>query len=402
MADFHSPYVDLRFRLYIDRMEATNLPDALVLIMESRGWSQSRLARKLGISQAFVSQLVNRKRDVAIGKVIRYLARVGWQVRITPKAEEEGPLERREFTTMFLPGAASLIFVSSDSASPFQDAGYVRGVAKSLAHRRYELGGVPLVDDALGHLARTRRAAMGEPENAALMDAAATLSDQVALVLYDAGRIADAERAGKFGLGFADRSPRTETKAQVLDTLSRVASYQGDWGRGVAYARHGLSVRDVSHSQRASLNMRLGRALAPIPGQEAASREALEHALGCERLPAFSRAALTGDVGIGFGRLRQYDRAGELLGEAAARIGEWSPLFQAQYVGRQAQAALRAGDPALAAVRMEELARALPFVSSARTTARVAEILASSRRWAHVPVMRHAREYLRSVVPQTA
>ncbi len=45
-------------------------------------------------------------------------------------------------------------------------------------------------------------------------------------------------------------------------------------------------------------------------------------------------------------------------------IGQRSPLFQAQYLGRQIQAALVAKAVPFAADRTHELARSLPFVST--------------------------------------
>ncbi|GLZ07451.1 hypothetical protein Acsp03_49170 [Actinomadura sp. NBRC 104412] len=372
-------------------MEVRTLPDALKAIMASNHWTQSDLARELGVSQVWVSEVSRGKKDTTVTKAIGLLARVGWEVRISPRAEE--PVQRREF----MAAAASVIFVPSGTSSPYQDAEYVTTVADSLARNRYELGGMPLAAAAVGHIARMEKVLNGSGD-ASLQRAASALANQAALVLYDAGRLAAADHAGASSLEFAVRAKDPEGQARAYDGLSRISLYRGDFARAVRYAERGLKVPDMSNSQRASLYMRLGRSLAHMPAQKHASRSALDQARSVGGLSPFGEAALIGDVGIGLGHLRIYREAGTLLGKAAARIGQWSPLFQAQYLGRQIQTSFRASDPAFAADRMTELARALPFVASARVNSRVAEILSTSRKWERVPEVREAREQLQSVV----
>ncbi|MGW2200258.1 hypothetical protein ACWCSH_49130, partial [Streptosporangium sp. NPDC001682] len=104
----------------------------------------------------------------------------------------------------------------------------------------------------------------------------------------------------------------------------------------------------------------------------------------------------------GLSHLREYQEAGTLLNEAASTIGQWSPLFRAQYLGRQIQTALRASDPSFAADRMNELARSLPFIASARVNKRVHEILRASLKWNATPEIRQAREHLQSMLSPEA
>ncbi|WP_131740483.1 helix-turn-helix domain-containing protein [Actinomadura roseirufa] len=375
-------------------MEAGSLPEALKMIMESRGWSQGDLARELGVSQGWVSEVSRGLKDTGFAKSVRLLARVGWEVKLSPRAE--GPVERREFVA----AAASVIFVPSRKTIPFEDPAYVRTLADSLARNRYELGGVPLVTNAVEHLRRARRISDSAPDHAALQMAISELANQVTLVLYDAGKMDAAERAGRIALNCALQVESSELQARSYDALSRVCADRGDAIHAVKYAQLGLRLNDVSNSQLASLHMRLGRALALIPGQESPSRIALDQAQGVGGLSPFGEAALIGDVGIGFGSLKSYDESSRLLNEAAELIGQWSPLFRAQYLGRQAVTALKAGDPSHAADRITELARALPFVSSARVSQRAQVILKISAAWGSSLELSEAGEHLKAVIAQ--
>lgn len=375
-------------------MEVRTLPDALKSIMQTNGWTQTDLARELGVSQVWVSEVSRGIKDTTFTKAVGLLARVGWEVRLSPRAED--PVQRREF----MAAAASVIFVPSPRTSPYQDANYVAALADALTRNRYELGGLPLVASATAHISRIEKA-LPDSHVHALQKAASNLANQAALVLYDAGKLAVADRAEALSLELATRAGDQEAQARAYDGLSRISLYRGDPARAVAYAEHGLKLPDLTNNQRAALSMRLGRSLALIRGQRVASRSALDQARAVGGLSPFDEAALVGDVGIGLGQLRVYREAGTLLSEAAASIGQWSPLFQAQYLGRQIQTSLRAADPAFAADRMAELARALPLVASARVNKRAAEILKTSAQWTRVPEIREAREHLQAVMPSS-
>ncbi|MFI6451346.1 helix-turn-helix domain-containing protein [Streptosporangium amethystogenes] len=376
-------------------MDVRTFPEALKAIMEQRGWTQTDLARELGVSQAWVSEVSRGQKDTGMAKAVNLLARVGWEIRISPKVEES--VERREF----LAAAASVIFVPSTSANPYQDANYVNTLATSLARSRYELGGIPLMSRASSHMQHVDRVLKNVSERS-LQKAVSELMYQVTLVLYDAGKLSQADRTGGIALDLALRAQDFKSQARAYDSLSRVSLYRGDHARGVTYAQRGLQVPDITSSQQASLSMRLGRSLALIPEQGAASRDALNRALNVGGLSPFGEAALSGDVGIGLSHLREYQEAGTLLNEAASTIGQWSPLFRAQYLGRQIQTALRASDPSFAADRMNELARSLPFIASARVNKRVHEILRASLKWNTTPEIRQAREHLQSMLSPEA
>ncbi|GAA3175293.1 helix-turn-helix domain-containing protein [Nonomuraea roseoviolacea] len=369
-------------------MDIRTLPDALKAIMAQRGWTQADLAQQLGVSQAWVSQVSSGVRDTRMGRAIELLGRVGWEVRMSPATEE--PVERREFLT-----AAALVFVPSASKNPYQNPHYVDKLAESLARNRYECGGIPLAARALNHV--THVGAVPDISRRRLQRAVSELLYQVTLVLYDAAKLVHAERTGMLALELARKAADAKAEARAIESLSRVALYRGDTARAIMYARRGLAVPELPASRVASLTMRLGRSLARVPEHGDAARETLERALQVDGLSRFAQAATVGDVAIGLNRLGRYEEAGALLRRAADEIGEYSPLFRAQYIGRQVQTAIGAADPGLAADRMTLLTRAVPFVSSARVNQRVQEIMRGTAQWRNVPEVREAREHLGAV-----
>ncbi|MER6507780.1 helix-turn-helix transcriptional regulator [Nonomuraea sp. NPDC001636] len=374
-------------------MDVRSLPVALTAIMKQRGWTQQQLGRELGVSQAWISRVCNGVADTGLARAKELLARVGWEVRFTPSVEE--PVERREF----LSAAASVVFVASAADSdPYLDPDYVRALSDSLARGRYELGGLPLAARALGHVKRVAHLQIGSAGHE-LRGAASDLMYQAGIALYDAGRLAQSEHAGTIALDLAHQAEDAPARAQAYDALSRVSLYRGDPLRAVRHAQRGLRIPDLPPSRLSSLHMRLGRALACVNGSQREAREALDRALGTSGLSPFAEAALGGDVAIGLSRLGHYDQADRLLREAAAAMAQWSPLFRAQYLGRQVQTAVRADEPALAVHHMHSLTRALPFVGSARVNARVTAIITVTAKWDRIPEVRTARENLRATLP---
>jgi tetratricopeptide (TPR) repeat protein len=307
---------------------------------------------------------------------------------MSPATEE--PVERREFLV-----AAASVFVPSTNKNPYQDPGYVSTLAESLARNRYESGGIPLASRALSHVKNVDK--MADISGSRLQSAVSEMAYQATLVLYDAGKLAHAERTGMLALELAHRAADTGAEAHALESLSRVALYRGDAAKAIMYARRGLNLPDLPPSRAASLAMRLGRSLARIPENAIAARDTLDRALNVDGLSPFTEAAIVGDVAIGLSRLGRYDEAGALLRRAADDIGEYSPLFRAQYIGRQVQTAIKAADPGLAADRIALLTRAVPFVSSARVNKRVADILRESAKWQKIPEIAEARQHLGAV-----
>ncbi|MGW4796839.1 hypothetical protein ACWEPC_30900, partial [Nonomuraea sp. NPDC004297] len=231
-----------------------------------------------------------------------------------------------------------------------------------------------------------------------LQEAASDLIYQVSVTLYDSGKLAQSEHASAMALDLAHHAQDFPAQARAYDAMSRVALYRNDPTRAVQYAQRGLRIPGLPVSRASSLHMRFGRALVAIPGHRSDARNALETALDARGLSPFAEAALGGDVAIGLSRLGEYDQANLLLHKAADAMGQYSPLFQAQYLGRQAQTAVRAGKPGLAAEHMGTLTRALPFVNSARVNSRVRDILHRTKSWDQIPEIRAAREHLQGML----
>ena len=194
-------------------MEAKNLPDALTLIKDQNGWTQDDLARELDLSQGMISLLINGKRDLAIGKLIRLLSRIGWEVRISPKAKENGPVERRSFLTI----AASVAFVPAPKSTPYENPEFVRGLAERLSVSYEQLGGIPLASTALRHVKHIEGAINSRGRE--LQEAAAELARISSQVLYDAKRLDAATKTGILTLAFARRANFTQGIAWAYENL---------------------------------------------------------------------------------------------------------------------------------------------------------------------------------------
>ena len=301
-------------------------------------------------------------------------------------------MRRRDFVA----AAASVTFVPSPKVGPYQDPAYVRELADRLTLDRFRQGGMPIVATALRHLSKAGAAIEGSDR--ALQEAASGLACETARILYDSRRYDAAERTGVFALRLARRSGSAAAEAGAYSTLSRICIDQRRGERGAMYARRGLAVPDVPPAQQVWLRLRLGRSLALMQGQERSAREALDGALGHEGLPVHDTADLVGNVGVALIGMGEHERARVALAEAVRLSGRCSTLLLVAYQAWQAEAALRAGRPSMAAERMTELARIAPLVSSARVDDHLAGVYALAGHWPTVPELRDARERLRSVI----
>src|SRR4051794_31471038 len=106
-------------------MDADVLPKALKAIMDRHGWSQMDLAAELGVSQSWVSQTSRGVKDSGIAKVQRLLDRIGWDIHITPKTEDD-PVKRRNLVA----AVGSIALAPSPKVVPYQDPQYVRALAE--------------------------------------------------------------------------------------------------------------------------------------------------------------------------------------------------------------------------------------------------------------------------------
>lgn len=373
-------------------MDADVLPNALKAIMNRQGWSQTDLAAELGVSQSWVSQTSRGVKDSGIAKVQRLLERIGWEVHITPKTEED-PVKRRDFVT----AVGSIAFVPSPKVGPYQDPEYVRALADRLARDRYEQGGIPVASTAIRHMKKVGFAISGK--DPALQAAASDLACETARIFYDSRRYDVAQRAGSFALQLARRSGDVDGQASACSVLSRICIDRRQGDRGIMYARCGLSLPDLPPAQRAWLKLRLARSLALVSGQERAARDRLAELGDSEGFSPYEKADMKGNVGVALAGMRAYPDAHDAIAEAVRLSGQCSPLLLVAYQAWQVEAAMMAAEPLLAAEQMTALARIAPMVSSARVNSHIAGLLAMAARWPGVPEMREAREHLRSVQP---
>lgn len=99
-------------------MKVESLGDAFRVVVDRTGWSGSRLARELGTAQPWISMVLNGRRDPGMRRSAELLARAGWELQLVPRTREDDPVKRREF----LLGAASVVFVPTQTASPYTSA----------------------------------------------------------------------------------------------------------------------------------------------------------------------------------------------------------------------------------------------------------------------------------------
>jgi transcriptional regulator with XRE-family HTH domain len=384
-------------------MEARSLPEALKLIMKQRKCSQTQLSRDLGKVQSWVSEVISGKQATSFAKMIKLLDGVGWEVVIRPKPEVQDPVKRREFVA----AAASVMFVPSPKTGPYQDAVYLRGLAKRISRDRYEHGGMTGVSAAMRHIRQIT--AVTESSDRTLQSAAADLAIEAVWTLNDVGRLDVAEKVGRLALELAQLSHNANAQSRSYSVLARVQYHRGEAGLAVKYAQRGASLSDVSAEQLAWLKLRHGWSLSMVNGQEHEARDVIEDvqrflADAKSSEPAFPLdiAELTGSVGRTLYDLGAHREARECLDEAVELLGEFSPRLQGIYLARQITASLQASQPTFAADRMLKLARVVPLVNSAQLNKHLKEVVAMSGHWRVVSEVRAARAQLRTVLQGAA
>src|SRR5256885_13427293 len=163
-------------------MHVTNLGDAFKRIMNDQGWSQTRMGRELGVSQSWVSRVANGILDPGTRTAASLLAKVGWELRIAPKSEQDDPVKRREFVT----GAASALFIPSPKTTPFHDPSYVDLLTQRMAQAHYAQGGDSQIMALIDHGRRIWSASIRGDR--ALQSAASDFIRFGSYVVHQAGR----------------------------------------------------------------------------------------------------------------------------------------------------------------------------------------------------------------------
>jgi transcriptional regulator with XRE-family HTH domain len=379
-------------------MEARSLAEALKLIMEQRGCSQNQLARDLGVAQSWISEVIHGKRDTPTAKAISLLARVGWEVRITPKTESDESVKRREFVA----AAASVMLVPSREVGPYQDPSYLRALAKRVARDRHEHGGATIASSAIRHIRRVEPVIASSDRE--LQTAASDLAVEAVRTMNDAQRFDAGESIGRLALELSRRSGNNDAQSRAYSVLSQINTSRGEADRALAYAKEGVKLPDVTDAQQAWMRLRLGWSLATMSGQRSTSRDVidsvrgpLEDTNGFYGQSQFDVAEMTGSVGRALSDLGAHEEAETPLREAVNHLAHSSPLVQGHCLTRLITAALHASEPSQAASDMLRLARVVPLVNSTRLDSYVREVIAASARWHAMPEMRDARDQLREV-----
>lgn len=386
-------------------MEAHSLPEALNLIMEQRGCSQSQLGRDLGKGQTWVSETINGRRGLDFAKVINALACVGWEVVIRPKRpkrEKLDPVKRREFVA----AAASVMLVPSPKVGPYEDPANVRELARRIARARHEHGGGATAATAMRHVRRIESAVAGRDRQ--LQEAASELAAEAIWTLKDAGRFDAGENVGRLALELAKLSKSPDAQSCAYSALTAVNYERGSADRALTYARDGVRLREVPEAQQAWMRLRRARTLAQVSGQQHASRDELESVrapledrgfLGQSLLDA---ADMMMTIGITLNRIGGYAEAHNTLDQAIVLLNGSSPYLESRLLAQDVIAALGMSQLSLAADRMLALARVAPLVDSRRLDGYLRDVLTESATWGSVPDIRAARDQLKALVPADA
>ncbi|QXJ21965.1 helix-turn-helix transcriptional regulator [Actinomadura graeca] len=373
-------------------MGVSSLGDAFSVVMKRHGWSGAALARKLDVSQPWVSMVLAGKRDPGMAKAARLLRTVGWELELVP-SEEDDPVRRRRF----LASAASVALTPpATGRHPYRDASYVRLLADRLAYTEEQIGGAPLVREALRHVRLVAPAMLGT--DTGLQSAASGLARHAALILHDTRDLDNAERVANLSLALAGKGRDTCAQANAYSTLSLIRTYGKPRFRAAEYVRRGLALHDLDDATRAALLVRLARSLAVLPGQERPVRRALEEAQAlASRLNPADAAEVMANSGIALADCGLHALGAVDLRKAVAGVESQSPLLAGLYRARLTKSAIRAGDVGAMTEGVASVALVAPLLTSRRMDIHVRHILTGTRPWAAVPEVRKAREQLREV-----
>ncbi len=370
-------------------MEAQNLPDALKMIMNEKGWNQARLSKEMGVLTTWVSKVIEGQRDTPVRNAAELLGRVGYELVIRRKSDE-AEVKRRAF----LANVATVTLVPSADGNPYRDPEYVSLLADRVGKSLHGSGGLTTLEDATRQLRRVQSVIVGSKDRR-LLSAASSLAEQVSGVHYDARDLPQARKAGKLAAAFAQLADDREQQARAFNDLSVFYCYESDGARGERYARLALATPGISPMWEAQASVSLGRALGLLHEKRHSSIVLDRVRQIAAELTDIQRAKLTGNVGVALHEQGDWKAAQETLNEAVKGISASSPLRGANYLARQVQAAFKASEPFLAIDLMHSLVRIAPLVSSARLDGYLSEIMTLSHPWKGTPAVRDMREQLR-------
>lgn len=369
--------------------------------MEERGWSQRRLGRELGKGQTWVSKVIRKVMDPGVLAARSYLEKVGWELHISPKTEDDDPMNRREFTL-----GASALFIASPKMTPFHDPEHVNLLTQRLIHVHYYLGDDSQVRRLIDQAGKVRSAAVSGGRE--LQSAASDFLRWGAYALRGSGRTDIATRFANDAVHLAGQAEDPDKLALGHCALIWASVFNGydnsvgasskNVGQAVMLARRGLKVPGIGDEPRAWLNGILACGLANAPGNEKEARTAAERALGVDTIPTKEQADILGTAGNVFRDIGERRNALKMLDEAARRLAPLSLFNQTQYLSDQIMLALDLRESDRAASAMNTLSCLVPLVDSTRITKQAQRVLEAARPWAGDSEVRQARERLRSVL----
>lgn len=298
----------------------------------------------------------------------------------------------------FLASAASVAFIPTppSGVKPYADPDYVHSLADRLAHTEEQIGGMPLVREAVRHVQHVAPAI--ERHEKRLQAAASRLTRNVALVLHDTRHLDQAEKVAALSLALARKAEDVQGQAEAYDTLALIRTYCAPATRAVEYARRGLALDGLDDATRAMLLVRFGRSLAVLPEQERQVRRALEDAQElADRLAPIESAEIMANSGIALSDCGLHSLGVVDLQSAASAVEARSPLLLALYRARLAKSAIRAQDVGGTVHAMNGLSQVVPLVTSRRLEIHIRHILGDARVWRAVPEIKDARGQLAEV-----
>lgn len=389
-------------------MHARSLPEALKLIMEENGWTQTELARVLGKPQPWISRVISGARDTGIGTATYLLGKAGWIMILMP--QREAWMLRREFNGKAVKAAggavagkaAGVLFIPSGRSSPYQDPEYVLGLAKRASTMRDELGGVPIAQRVWTQAKGISEALPGTGKG--LRVAASEFMRQAAWTVYDAGRVDLAKSLARKSLALARDAGDVEKQAAAHAILSDLYLVKGAPDHAAHHAEEGLALPEVPDSFRAPLKAYMGWALAQdnwAGTSKKRSQKFINEARSINGLSPLDSAWVSGVSGLVFHDVGDVSQALHSFDEAV-RITESLPAtqYQANDLANAAKVALATRNLDLAAQLMTALSYIVPLVTSAWIDQKVKSVLDAAAPWAQVPEIKEARARLRSVMPK--
>lgn len=374
-------------------------------VMDERGWSGRRLARKTEVSVGWVSNVLAGTRSPTFNRMIEVLAAAGYRLLLVDSdmSAHAGYVRRRRFLIEVgaVAGTVSIGLAQplSSGIDDLRDPEQVRAAARRYVMIEREIGGGAAYKPAARVGQKLLRYTRSERVGAAYAGAVGWYLLEVAWLAYDSGQRQATHAYGKRALEFACRTGDVRLQAQTYNLLSLAANSAKEGVAAAALARRGLAAaHGEAEPERTLLWARLARAeIAQAPRRDKAALLALDEARAAATGPreVYEAVANRGIVLADTGHLNQ---ARGPLAEAAGLIGDLGePRNRCLYIGRSAQVAIGEGSLEESATLINEILDEAAEMNSARVDGHLRKwmTLTNPSRIARVADIRAARERVR-------